>query len=142
MATLGSELVAGIIIDALSDVTAVTDAVSSRMFSTTFVPQGQQLPALLTYAENSVYSGPIGAEINAEQLRVVVRLICQGTSTAPIIDAWDAQIDALNGLVVQQDGAYVTFTASGAVPLTTLQDGGTTFRQLGTVYNVEITTGG
>lgn len=139
MATFGSELVAGIVVAELSGIEDVTDAVGARMFGTTMVPQGQALPALLTYAENSAYSGPIGAEKAIEQLRIVVRLLCQGTSTAPILAAALAQEEALNGLDVEQDGAYVTFRAVGAVPLTTLQDGGIVYRQLGTVYSVEIT---
>ena len=140
MALYGSELVAGIVVSTLQDVDAVTDAVGNRMYGTTFVPQGKDVPALLTYAENSVYGGPIGAEIAIESLRVIVRLICAGTSTAPIHDAWAAQLAALNGLAVEQDGSYVTFRAAGAVLPTTLPvEGGVVYRQLGTVYAVEIT---
>lgn len=135
----GSELVAGIVVTTLAGVPAVTAAVGDRVYGTNFVPQGAALPALLTYAENSVYSGPIGVEITMEQLRVVVRLICKGSSTAPILAAALAQQAALHGYQTEQDGALVTFMASGATPLTTLQDGGDTYRQLGTTYTVEIT---
>ena len=140
MATFGSELVAGIILAELATINDVTDAVGTRMHGTTFVPQGGTLPALLTYAENSVYPEPsLFNSLDFEQLRVVVRLICQGTSTTPILDAALAQREALHGFVIEQDGYHVTFVASGAVPLTTLQDGGVVYRQLGTVYSVEIT---
>jgi hypothetical protein len=143
MATFGSELVAGIVVAELSGIEDVTDVVGSRMFGTMMVPQGQGLPALLTYAENSVYPQPsLHAGIDVEVLRIVVRIICQGSSTEPILDAALAQQEALHGLVVEQDGSHVTFMASGAVPLTTLQDGGVTYRQLGTTYSVEITSGG
>jgi hypothetical protein len=143
MATFGSELVAGIIVAELATVEDVTDAVGSRMHGTTFVPQGGALPALLTYAENSTYpDSGLFSNLDMEQLRVVVRLICQGTSTQPILDAALAQREALHGFVIEQDGYHITFLAIGAVPLTTLQDGGVVYRQLGTVYSVEITTGG
>src|SRR5688500_12130138 len=112
------------------------------MFGTTMVPQGQDLPALLTSAENSVYPDPsLYGPIDVEVLRIVVRLICLGSSTEPILAAALAQQEVLHGLVVEQGGAHITVMASGAVPLTTLQDGGVIYRQLGTTYSVEITSG-
>jgi hypothetical protein len=143
VATFGSELVAGIVVAELADIEDVTDAVGSRMYGTSFVPHTIADPVLLTYAENSTYPEPsLHNPIDVEVLRIVVRLICKGGSTEPILDAALAQQEALHGLVVEQDGSHVTFMASGAVPLTTLQDGGVTYRQLGTTYSVEITSGG
>jgi len=147
----GSKIVSTIIYEHLSAVSAVTAAVGDRIIGLNIVPQGATLPALLYYPEFSAYSGPLGnrqggaGEINVEQMRFVIRMICKGMDTTPIDVPADAQLDHFDGLNVDVNvngtNYYVTFTAQGEVPLTSLLDGGTFYRQLGTVYGVEITRG-
>ncbi len=147
----GSKIVSTIMYEHLNGLTAVTAAVGDRIVGVSAVPQGTTLPALLFFPEFSSYDSPIGnrqggaGEINFEQMRFVVRIICKGTSTGPIDAAADAQLDHFDGLnvdvTVNGTSYYVTFTAQGEVPLTSLLDGGTFYRQLGTTYGVEITRG-
>lgn len=148
----GSKIVSAIIYDHLSAIPEVTAAVGDRIIGLTIVPQGVTLPVCLSYPEFSSYDGALGnrqggaGEINFEQMRFVIRLICKGMDTTPIDAAADAQLDHFDGLSVDVNvnGTmyYVTFTAQGEIPLTSLLDGGTFYRQLGTVYGVEITRGG
>lgn len=147
----GSKIVSTIIYEHLNDITVVTAVVGDRIVGLSAVPQGTTLPALLFYPEFSAYSGPLGnrssgaGDIDFEQMRFVVRIICKGTSTGPIDAAADAQLDHFDGLnldvTVNGTNYYLTFTAQGEVPLTSLLDGGTFYRQLGTIYGVEITRG-
>jgi len=148
----GSKIVSTILYEHLSAITAVTDAMGDRIIGLNAVPQGTTLPAVIFYPEFSAYSGPMGnrvggaGDINFEQMRFVIRLICKGMDTTPIDAAADAQLDHFDGLNVDVNVNgimyYVTFTAQGEIPLTSLLDGGTFYRQLGTVYGVEITRGG
>lgn len=148
----GSKIVSAIIYDHLSAITEVTAAVGDRIIGLNIVPQGATPPVSLYYPEFSAYSGPLGnrqggaGDINFEQMRFVIRLICKGMDTTPIDAAADAQLDHFDGLNVDVNvnGTmyYVTFTAQGEIPLTSLLDGGTFYRQLGTTYGVEITRGG
>lgn len=148
----GSKIVSAIIYDHLSAITVVTAAVGDRIIGLNIVPQGVAPPVSLYYPEFSSYDGALGnrqggaGDINFEQMRFVIRLICKGMDTTPIDAAADAQLDHFDGLSVDMNvnGTmyYVTFTAQGEVPLTSLLDGGTFYRQLGTTYGVEITRGG
>ena len=144
----GSEIVDDLIHTELSGVADVTAAVGVRIVGRGALVQGEPLPALLYYPEQSTYDPPAfgGDTIGMEVLRYVVRVVCLGTRTHPIRDAALAQREHLNGQafnVVDNGQNYlVTFDAQGAFPLTTITDGAQHYRQLGTVYRVTVTLGG
>jgi hypothetical protein len=144
----GSEIVDQVLYDELSGLTAVTDAVGVNVLGRSAVIQGDTLPAVLFYPESSQYDPPAfgGDNIGMEQLRYVVRFIVKSASTDDIRAAALASRQHLNGQAfdVTSDGhAYlVSFDALGAFPLTFLVDAGTSYRQLGTIYNVSVTFGG
>jgi len=144
----GSEIVDKVLYAQLSGLTVVTGAVGVNILGRSAVVQGDTLPALLFYPESSTYDPPAfgGDNIGMEQLRYVVRVICRGTSTDPIRAAALAQRLHLNGVpfntVVDTLNYRVTFDARGAFPMTFVVDGGNSFRQLGTIYSVDVTLGG
>lgn len=146
----GTELVSTILVRVLQPL-AVANGNLAGPVAAPLLSQGYQLPAVLMYPEFSSYDGPmmsrqIGGSISSEQLRMVVKAVCKGESTTPILDFCEAQIAFLDGFIVDAE-AYrgstyqVTFTANGEIPITTQIDGGEFYRQLGTVYDVHITRG-
>ena len=105
--------------------------------------QGTVFPACLFYPEFSAYDSggtAVPAEhITGEQLRYVVRVDGPGDSDAAIARAAEAQLEALAGYTVTtDDGYFLTFVASGEVPLTSYVDGDQPWQRLGTVYTVTI----
>lgn len=146
----GSEIVATVL---AAELAALPEAAGMTIIGLPVIPPGLPLPGLCFAPEFSSYDHPLGAfkrdagsAITYEALRFVVTAQCEGFSTDPIEAVATAQRDALDGLVkdvVHDDIAYqATFVATGAVPLTTVLDGATFYRQLGTVYAVELVTGG
>ncbi len=105
------------------------------------VPPGMPLPTCLFHFERAVYSGPISGMSDSETFRVVVRLICEGASSDPILVAAEAQLTSLDGARIDHEGSYLTFGANSEWPLTTVYEGGVFYRQLGTIYDVDLTTG-
>ncbi len=144
----GSEIVDAVLYTQLAGIAPVTAAVGPNILGRSAVVQGDTLPALLFYPESSAYDPPAfgGDNIGMEQLRYVVRFVCTGTSTNPIRAAALAQRQHLNGTafntVVDTFNYQVTFDAQGAFPMTFIVDGGSSFRQLGTIYSVTVTLGG
>ncbi len=144
----GSEIVDQVLYTQLSGLSAVTAAVGPNILGRSAVVQGDTLPALLFYPESSTYDPPAfgGDNIGMERMRYVVRFVCTGTSTTPIRAAALAQRQHLNGVafnvVVDTSNYLVTFDAQGAFPMTFIVDGGNSFRQLGTIYSVDVTLGG
>lgn len=147
----GSEIVSTALYTELMSVPEVAAAIGTRLQGGMVLSQGTALPAALFYPEFSSYAGPLGTResgfgaINYESMRYAVRLMCQGASTDPIVVAAKAQLDHLDGLSVDAvvDGVnhYITFTANGEVLPTDISDGATPYRQLGTIYLVEIIKG-
>ncbi len=144
----GSEIVDKVLYTELAGLSAVTGAVGANILGRSAVVQGDTLPAVLFYPESSTYDPPAfgGDNIGMEQLRYVVRFVCRGTSTDPIRAAALAQRQHLNGTgfntVVDGLNYQVTFDAQGAFPMTFIVDAGNTYRQLGTIYRVDVTLGG
>lgn len=144
----GSEIVDEVLYAELAGLSAVTGAVGASILGRSAVVQGDTLPAVLFYSEASSYDPPAfgGDNIGMEQLRYVVRVVCRGTSTDPIRAAALAQRQHLNGTafntVVDGLNYQVTFDAQGAFPLTFIVTEGNTYRQLGTIYRVDVTLGG
>ncbi len=143
----GSEIVDKVLYTELAGLSAVTGAVGANILGRSAAVQGDTLPAVLFYPESSTYDPPAfgGDNIGMERMRYVVRLVCTGTSTDPIRGAALAQRQHLNGTafdtVVDGLNYQVTFDAQGAFPMTFIVDGGNTFRQLGTIYRVDVTRG-
>lgn len=126
----------------------VVAAAGDRVFNLSAAPLGEQFPLGLQYMEVGNYSGVVSGEIDFEAMRYVVRFICTGESTNPIKKAAMAQLAhfrALTGEIFydadgdDEDEHYgLEVMASGEWPLTTLQDGKTIYRCLGTFYTVNV----
>lgn len=133
----------------LAGLAPVTAAVGGSIANLMVVPEGMALPAAIHYAETGDYTGPVHGDIDAEQIRYLVRFICQGQSSDPIRAAALAMVRALNdtqasGSVADTDGRswFVSLTAVGEWPITTTVDNGVFYRQLGTYFQVDVTSGG
>lgn len=146
-----TEIVAAAVVAELGGLAAVTDTVGDRLLNSTYVPLDEALPALLTYAEDAPYTGgPIGSRvagpIATQDVRQIVRIVCEGRSTDPIHEAAEAQLEHLDGRRIRHHargrGYLLIFTALGEVPLNTLAEDNVDYRQLGTIYSVEVTRGG
>jgi len=147
----GSEITAAVVVRELGSLPAVISTVGDRLLASTYVPLDEDVPALLTYAEDAPYAeGPIGSRLSgpiaSQNVRQIVRIVCEGRSTDPIYDAAVAQLDHLDGerfdFVSRGRSYLLTFTAVGEVPLNTLQEENVDYRQLGNIYGVEVTRGG
>lgn len=128
----------------------ITDVIAVPSIGGTMVaPPGTTLPALLLYMTASEYGGVVdatpAADVNSETIRLEVRAINGGTSDAPVYPVAKAQFTALAGQTVSHtfdgDDYTLTFMAVGEVPLTTLVDGANLYRQLGTIYTVDVFRG-
>lgn len=136
----GSELVAESVYAVLSDLEAVTDAVTT-ILNLSVVPRDVALPVCLHYLEVGTYDGPIGQAASSETLRYVVRFVCAGESTDPIKAAAEAAFDAFDGHETDTGGAWLGFAVTGEWPLTTVLEGDTVYRQLGMYLSVSLTQG-
>lgn len=144
----GSEVAGAFFRRELLSLAPVTDAVGDRVFNLSMAPLGEAFPLGLQYMEAGNYSGVVSGEIDFEAMRYVVRFICLGESTNPIKKPAMAQLAHLRSLVGEidydADGDEipehygVEVMASGEWPLTTLQDGKTIYRCLGTFYTVNV----
>lgn len=147
---LASILVEQVIYQRLTSSAIITDTVGESAHGLTFVPQDEPLPALLFHYQSTGYpTGSVNTnaadEINIEELEYVVKFQCEGTSTTPIEAAALEQLRLLAGLLadVEYDGRsyQISFSAIGEAPLPTLQENQNVYRQLGTVYSVEVVRG-
>lgn len=126
--------------------TAVAAAVGGRVENLSTA--SGTLPAAIHYAEDGPYGGPVDSDVpvNEEQLRYVVRFVCEGKSTDPIRLAATRALQALQGAegVVTYDGVpyAVTVMAGGEFVIPLPPEGGVFYRQLGNYYQVDITRGG
>lgn len=143
----GSVVVADYIYKALGAITGITSVIPKpQMVGTMVVPQGVPLPAILFHMTYSEHGGPINtfasAHTNSETLRVEVRVLAESTSDSVIYPIAKAQFTRLAGVNETHtfDGATwnVSFIAVSEIPLTTLMDGSTIYRQLGTIYSVDV----
>jgi hypothetical protein len=131
-------------LSALSEVTSVIPP--TRMTGAMAVPEGTGLPALLFHMTASQYGGPVQAtaaeNVNSETIRLEVRAIDDGTSDSAIYPAAMAQFEALSGTHAEHtldgDTYSLDFIAVGEIPITTLVDGANFYRQLGTIYQVDV----
>jgi len=142
---LGARIVDPVIYTELSGLSAVTAAVAGRIINGPVVPQGVALPACNFWMEHSVYNTPeldTSAPIYQETLRYVIRFLVQGASDEPVLAAAEAALAHFHGARFDVPGGTVWFSAQGEYPLTAFTEGGDQYRQLGTVYTVEITSGG
>ncbi len=108
------------------------------------LPQGAgALPGLAFYPEFTAYTGAMGSKTSYERLRFVIKAMCEGTSTGPIDAVALAQLAHFDGLTVDVtlDGTnyQLTFSPNSEVLPTTVVDGDRFYRQLGTVYDIELT---
>jgi len=146
---LGSRIVAPIIVEELGSLAAVTAAIGTRLFGTTIIPLGADLPAGSFYQEFSQYGAPLGlqgaGDLSSETMRWVIRFICEGESDEPILAATEAQLERFHGRqFLREIGGvhhYIHFSANSEIPINTLLEDTHVYRQLGTIYDVEITRG-
>lgn len=137
----GSGVVAQHVYNVLRTRPAIQEAIGSppRLKAIGALPEGTTLPAALHYAEAGTYGGVISSTNppDEEQLRYVVRFICEGESDAPIRAAAK---DALQALAVEFDQAdvtqdgdtfHLTLLATNEWVITTVVTGGVIYRQLG-----------
>jgi hypothetical protein len=150
----GSEVVAEYVYQVASTTPEVTAAVGSRIANLAVVPSGLALPALIHYAEQGDYGGVItaGDDIDSEVVRYVTRFICEGTSTDPVRLAAQrllrelAVVRPTAQLTYDGQSYFLTFLATGEWPLTTVVEeaanAAVLYRQLGTIWRVEVMRGG
>ncbi|HEU0163630.1 MAG TPA: hypothetical protein VFQ54_01225 [Thermomicrobiales bacterium] len=144
-----TRLVAPTIYEKLTTDPTISAAIGDRAFSTTTVPAGKAFPVALFYAEYSSYDGAIGTglagQLNMEQLRYTIRLICTGEDDTPILAAAEAQfaIFTKGRFDISVDGVHYTIStrANSEVPLNTLLEGTDFYTQLGTTYDVTVVRG-
>lgn len=143
----GSEIVSKFILEHLNVVIAA-ESFSGKAYGLPILPQAVPLPAIAFYPEYSVYNAAMGSgsDISYEGLRFVVKTMIPGTSTATIRSMALAQIAHFDGRTESYtyDGVtyQISFTANGELLPTTVVDGATFYRQLGTIYKVDVTRGG
>ena len=143
----GSAVVSDYVYDTLGAIGGITTVIpTTRMTGAMVVPPGTALPALMFHMVASEYGGPLttaaNAHIESETIRLEVRAIDKGVSIATIYPVAKAQLDALAGTTAQHDYDGQTwslsFIAVGEIPLGTLVDGSNLYRQLGTIYQVDV----
>lgn len=150
---LASRIVAPIIYAEVLGLPEVSDAIGDRLYNSLTLPQGVALPAGLFYLEFAPYGtssmgSGIAGMLTAETMRWVVRFLVQDSSDDAILAATEAQLKRLHNarFDVPASGGYpsyvVNFDAQAEYPLTSFVDGGDEYRQLGTVYTVDVTSGG
>lgn len=145
----GSIVAEEVIYQRLSSDPTITGTVGESVWALMSVPQGEPIPALLFYRTNSSYGGYASAvesdDINYEEMLYEVHVVCEGTSTVPIEDAAERQMDLLSGFEAQVQyrgrNYQLLFTAEGETMLGSVQEGPQFYRDLGTVYRVEISRG-
>ena len=132
------------------ELTTLLPDYAGKIVGMAIAPESMTLPGCMFYPEQSMYSGPAfnrsaGDSLNYEGVRFAVRFACLGTSTNPIKAAALAQLNHLDGATFdeQYDGRWYAFSfiANGEYLPTTAIRNDVLYRQLGTVYNVEITRG-
>lgn len=145
----GSILVEEAIYNTLSVDTNIVACIGNSLWNLTAVPVEGTLPTLLYHREDSTYEGYLtrvaADDINGEELRYAVRLICEGASTVPIEEAAWAMLSGLSGLEIhatyRQRNYMLQFTAVGETLLGMYQEGPTFYRELGVVFDVSVTRG-
>ena len=141
----GSEIVATVVYQKLAGDSVIQDTVSDRLAGIEIVPQGMGLPAGLFHPTSSNYGGTISGAASSESIGYTVKFVCEGTSTNPIWNAAQRQMELLDGHIftVEVSGEHyaISFTASGEAIPTTVYESGTYYRLLGTSYDVQITRG-
>ncbi len=148
MALFGSRLAFRFIQDRLFSIPAIEAAVGERIWPLASIPPETTFPALLHYAEMGAYVGAIGENPGAERLRYVVRLICEGWDDTPIVAAAEAMQAALDGMSGMVDGALVSVylpqaPEQGEWPRTHfIDEDNNSYRELGNIFFVDVTTGG
>lgn len=144
----GSEVAGAMFFRELSLLTPVTATVGTKISNLSAAPLGSDFPLCLHYMETGNYSGYTSGQIDLEAMRYVVRILTPGESTNPIKKAAAAQFQhfkAFTGEIWYPDENDdlvhygVESIAVGEWPLTTLQDGKTIYRCLGTFYTVNVT---
>jgi hypothetical protein len=150
----GSEVVAEYVYQVASTTPAVTEAVGTRIVNLSVLPSGMALPALLHYAEQGDYGGVVaaGEDIDSEVVRYVTRFVCEGQSTEPVRLAAQRLLAELAyhrpsaQLTYDGETYFLSFLATGEWPLTTVLEevagAATLYRQLGTIWRVEVMRGG
>jgi hypothetical protein len=139
----GSEIVSTVTYAQLVALPGVIAGFAGKVVGLPVLPQAVALPGIAFYPEFSAYTGAIGARTDYEQMRWAIKAMCAGTSTAPITAIANEMLEHFDDLTVDvtYNGAnyQVTFSANSEVLPTTVVDGSTFYRQLGTVCNVDIT---
>lgn len=140
----GSMFASKAIAGALAADPTIQAELGGRVVNGRRIPGDVPLPALMFYLEEGLYGGPVDAEgtLSVETCRYVVRVAVDGESHAPVLAAARAQLAALNGhkQTVTIDGAtaHVEIYATAEYPVTSLVDEDVEYRQLGTIYTVEV----
>lgn len=142
----GSLIAARAIAAALKANATIAADLGGRVINNRRIPPDVALPALMFYVEDAPYAGVVGSapgdQLTAQVCRFVVRVVDQGESFGRIYDAAEAQLGVLNGLdtAVTDHGAdyQVLVNPAAEYPLTHVAEGDREYRQLGTIYTVEI----
>ncbi len=138
----GSEIVSRFILEQLAIVRAA-QGFTGAAHGLPILPQAVPLPAMAFYPEYSVYEAQTG--LAYEGLRFAIKVMVAGTSTGSIRPMALAQLNHFDGRIANYTyeavNYQISFTANGELLPTTVVDAGTFYRQLGTIYNVDITSG-
>lgn len=142
----GTLIAAKALTAALTSDATIQGDLGGRVVNNRRIPADLALPALMFYVEDAPYSGVVGSapgdQLTAQVCRLVVRVADAGESFATIYPAAEAQLAALNGLDVEIEERGVTYQVlvnpTAEYPLTHVAEGDREYRQLGTIYTVEI----
>lgn len=145
----GTEIVGQFVDGRLRANGAVTAVVGNSIANLGALPGDKPLPGVLHYAEDAPYGGEIdaGDDLAWQQIRYLVRFICEGESSEPIRAAAKAMLLDFRtspiGTTAYDGETYgLTFVAVGEWPLTTVLEDGVFYRQLGTYFQVDVMRGG
>ncbi len=140
----GTKVVSRVIRDHLIALPEVIAIGTTKVVGLPVLPQGAgALPGIAFYPEFSAYTGAMGSKTSYERLRFVVKAMCEGKGTDQIDAVALAQLAHFDGLTVDvvYDGTnyQLTFSPNSEVLPTTVVDEDRFYRQLGTVYDIDLT---
>ncbi len=139
----GSKIASRVIRDHLLILPEVIAIGTAKVVGLPVLPQSVPLPGIAFYPEQMVYSGPIGGRADSITGRVVIKAMCEGTTTSAIDTVALAIYAHFADLTVDTtyEGAVyqLTFDPNSELLPTAVVDDGRFYRQLGTVFNITIT---
>ncbi len=133
--------------ETISSIAAVTQTCGLRVLNLPFAPHGTALPFCLHHTEPGLgrFTAPLGAFRAPDTWigRYVVRLICDGESTEPVLPArYAIQQRFVSGRLIAPEQYFVTATLLEPWPQQmgagSMEEEGRIYSQLGDYYELEV----